>query len=69
MPILRNNKNKICKKPRPACDFESGKLIQPSFGEGKRARGEAMLRGEGIASSIADTGVDLFIHKGIPWLG
>ena len=41
-------KNKICK--------ESGKLIQPSFGEG-------------IASSIADTGLDLFIHKGIPWLG
>ena len=54
MPILRNNKNKICKEP--------GKLIQPSFGEGT-------LRGEGIASSIADAGMDLFIHKGIPWLG
>ena len=34
---------------------ESGKLTQASFGEG-------------IASSIADTGLDLFIHKGIPWL-
>ena len=48
MPILWNNKNKICK--------ESRKLIQPSFGEG-------------IASSMADAGLDLFIHKGIPWLG
>ena len=28
-----------------------------------------MLRGEGLARSIADTGVDLFIHKGMPWLG
>ena len=35
---------------------ESRKLIQPSFGEG-------------IANSMADAGLDLFIPKGIPWLG
>ena len=35
---------------------EPGKLIQPSFGEG-------------IASSVADAGLDLLIHKGIPWVG
>ena len=35
---------------------ESGKLIQPP-------------QGGGIASTLADTGLDLLYHQGIPWLG
>ena len=38
------------------CNTKTGKLVSPS-------------EGAGIASSMADAGLDLFFHKGIPWLG
>ena len=38
------------------CETKTGKLVSPS-------------EGAGIASSMADAGLDLFIHKGIPWMG
>ena len=38
------------------CEIDQGKLNSPS-------------EGAGIASTLADTGLEMFIQHGIPWLG
>jgi len=68
-----NNQNQICevgKLNQPPQD--GGNIFQPmnlSFESAKQIeRAEKRTRGKGILSSVADTGAELFINKGIPYL-